>query len=623
MNVNGINDPEVIKANAKNILNAKQKVDLGKDDLEMLWKNAKLADESLSEIGLSDDDVIAQFDLLDNEDNTAAASYKLLLNWIKEQPKTEIAPAASKSAPAAANTAENAKQAEAPKSDSTQGQKTYVQLFGKESTTVQIDGKSYSFTNTSKTVNNFCYYVDKGTVVIEGSDLTMKSVEEGEGASDNVKFMGNRNTIDVGKGDDAIEVEGDMNSVFGGSGDDFIKMRGDYNTTNMGLGNDKVWIAGETNVAIGATGDDNFFAIGGGNTLYGQEDTDGVYYNDTKGVGHEYRTEFKITDGKDFEDWVNGTNPPDPGGPPYDKLPDALEGHEVRAYDDNTYTDKYEQTPNYITEYRDIAYRELSAETSVDRVDVGNATVSKYKDGEESEKITITPDTVTIKNGDDEVSIPAKDVVYKDKDGNVITNTGTIDNLVEMLATGKYTIDVQASTNPGEPVDPPVNPPVDPGEPNPPVDKPVDTPLEEFTPEAVGKLDTSYKTSLGDKIAKAGEEYSAAMANKKPDGTFDTSDDAAASQKYASVINQISVKENTLSSNVPMIETAVKAYGDYLTAIEGGASQTDDGKKLFELLTKVLKTLDKYMNNDDSENEDSVKAEFDDASKQLQEYMNK
>lgn len=640
MNVNGINDPEAIKARAQNLLSTKQKVDLGKEDLETLWENAKLSDSSISEIGITDEEAIAQFDLLDNEDNTAATSYKLFLNWIKGQASAsndaEVTTASVESAPQAMAYSARAATVEetntAADSALEQGQKTYVQIFGKESTTIDVDGKQYSITNTSKTVNNFAYYVQNGVVMIEGSDLEINSVEDNGAVADNIKLMGNRNTINVGAGDDIVEVEGDMNSIFAGEGDDFVKMRGDYNTTNGQNGNDTVWIAGNTNVAIGASGDDNFFAIGAGNTLYGQEDTDGLYYNETKGIGHDYRVENTITDGTDFEKWVKGDDPVNPDEPPYINPPDAADGHEVRAYDDNTYTDKYEEAPNYITEYRDIAYRELHAKTTVDRTNIGNATVTKYDDeGAEKEHITITPENVTIKQGDTETTIPAADVVYKDSNGNVITNTGTIDNLVEMLATGKYTIDIEASSAAGNTTTTPVDP--DDTTTEPPVtdpsgdetvagvetDPPKGSSLEAFTPEAVDKLNTDFSTLLSDKVTAAGQEYQAAMSNKKADGTFDTSDDAAASQKYASVINQIDTKRATLTTAMPLISKATSAYAEYLNTVAAGGSPTTAGTKLHDYLSKLLTSLEEYLNNDDVENDEALKNEVDEAAKQLEE----
>ena len=147
-----------------------------------------------------------------------------------------------------------------------------------------------------------------------------------------------------------------------------------------------------------------------------------------------------ITDGTDFENWVNGEDE-EIDGPPYNEPPKPLDGHEVRAYDDNTYTDKYEKEPIYYTEYRDIAYRELSVMTEENK-ETGEGVVTRYDDnGAESTKISINKDgSVVIKSGEQTTTIAKDDVTFYDKEGNVVTNTGSLEATLEKLATGQIDV---------------------------------------------------------------------------------------------------------------------------------------------------------------------------------------
>ena len=504
MNVNGI-DPN-LQAQAKQLLQSKEKVDHSREDLEVLWEYTKQTQE-LDLGGASDEDVIAMFDVLDTEGNTIKNALALLLNAINdgaipkgettpdtpvvpdtpttpETPETPVVPDAPAvpdtpvvpdtptvpDTPAVPDTPttpevpdtpvvpDTPATPEVPSTPSTPetdtplpdaNQKVFVQLFPKASQTLEIDGKSFTIDNQSKTSNNFAYYIKDGTLVIEGSDLKVSSTADD--AVDNIKVMGNRNTLDMKNGDDLVEVEGDMNMIYAGEGSDFIKVRGDMNSIDLGVDSDTVWIAGNNNqahggdnVKLGAEDGDNFFAMGAANNLFGQEGTDAAYYNTTDavegmfvaGVGQEFRIEETITDGTDFENWVKGED--DIDGPPYDNPPKPLEGHEVRAYDDNTYTDKYEQTPIYYTEYRDIAYRKLDVMTTQNK-ETGEGTVIDYDAaGAEASKITLNPDgSVVVSSGNETINIPADDVKYHDSQGNVVENTGSLDSLLEKLATGQ------------------------------------------------------------------------------------------------------------------------------------------------------------------------------------------
>ena len=492
MNVNGI-DPN-LQAQAKQLLQNKEKVDHSREDLEVLWEYTKQTQE-LDLGGASDEDVIAMFDVLDTEGNTLKNALALLLNAIsdgaipkgEETPDTPAVPDTPTTpeipdtpavpdspvvpdaptvpdtpttpdvpdtpvVPDTPATPEVPSTPSAPEPDTTlpdANQKVFVQLFPKASQTLEIDGKSFTIDNQSKTSNNFAYYIKDGTLVIEGSDLKVSSTAED--AVDNIKVMGNRNTLDMKKGDDAVEVEGDMNMIYAGEGSDFIKVRGDMNSVDLGIDSDTVWIAGNNNQAhggdnvnLGAEDADNFFAMGAANNLFGQEGTDAAYYNTTDavegmfvaGVGQELRIEETITDGTDFENWVKGDD--DIDGPPYDNPPKPLEGHEVRAYDDNTYTDKYEKEPIYYTEYRDIAYRELDVMTTQNK-ETGEGTVIDYDDtGAEASKITLNSDgSVIVASGENATNIAADDVTYYDADGNVVENTGSLEATLEKLATGK------------------------------------------------------------------------------------------------------------------------------------------------------------------------------------------
>lgn len=491
MNVNGI-DPN-LQAQAKQLLQSKEKVDHSREDLEMLWEYTKQTQE-LDLGGVSDEDVIAMFDVLDTEGNTIKNALALLLNAINdgaipkgettpdtsvvpdtsETPETPDAPAASDTpvVPDTPTTTDTPDVSDTPTSDTSvvpdtattpevpsttesdttlpdANQKVFVQLFPKASQTLEIDGKSFTIDNQSKTSNNFAYYIKDGTLVIEGSDLKVSSTTDDE--VDNIKVMGNRNTLDMKNGDDLVEVEGDMNMIYAGEGSDFVKVRGDMNSIDLGVDSDTVWIAGNNNqahggdnVKLGSEDGDNFFAMGAANNLFGQEGTDAAYYNATDavegmfvaGAGQEFRIEETITDGTDFENWVKGED--DIDGPPYDNPPKPLEGHEVRAYDDNTYTDKYEQTPIYYTEYRDIAYRELDVMTTQNK-ETGEGTVIDYDDtGAEASKITLNPDgSVVVASGEQSTTIAADEVVYYDADGNVVENTGSLEATLEKLATGQ------------------------------------------------------------------------------------------------------------------------------------------------------------------------------------------
>ena len=643
--INGIETEAQLRAQAQSLLQNKAKVNLKQEDLEVLFENAKL--EGYGYDG-SDEDAIAMFDLLDNEGNTAETSYKLFKNWLKDQagsssvedkpgstvedneqssstqePPTTGTPDVGESQGSddvtdvpESGTSQPSGVTEQPSAVPTSKNPSFERLMPNESKTLEIDGKSYVVENASKTANNFVYYVDKGTLVIEGSDLKLTSGDNVD-LSDNVKFMGNRNTIDVGDGDDIVEVEGDMNMIYGGVGDDHVMMRGDYNTTDMSDGNDTVWMAGNNNVAMGQNGADNFFAIGNENTFFGQDGIDASYYDETEGIGHEFRVEDKITDTTDFDNWVKGEDEDD--GPPYDELPEALDGHEVRAYDDNTYTDKYEKEPLYYTEYRDIAYRELDAMTTENKL-TGEGTVSRYnEDGTESTNIVIAEDgSVTVKVGEETTTIAKEDVVYYDQDGNAVANPGSISDILERLATGKLTVGTKdgAITPGGTPPEGEI--PDEPGTEVP--EEPDDTPTEPSEPlpttNEVAEMINGFNASIDDALTAAGDEYIAAMSNKKEDGTFDTSDDAAASQKYASTVNKLNTKKQVVvNTGLPLINTASNIYSS-------AADKTDDYyTKLYDLVMKTLEANKNYFSNTDDEAEEDLKAEADKANAELQELI--
>lgn len=652
MNVNRI-DSEAIKAQAQNLLQNKAKVDLGKDDLEVLWQNAKLTGDSTLFENVSDEDGLAMFDLLDNKGNNAETSYKLLMNWLKDQegvvPKkaeeasVPVATTQASAEPATAelfsvsneqlaggvdsqlNTLSAENQVSLQATDvSTDAQRTFDRLLPNQTKTIDVNGKSYTLANASKTANNFAYYIEGGKLVIEGSDLKLTAADNAD-VNDDVKMMGNRNTIDMGVGNDIVEVEGDMNMVYGGSGNDHIKLRGDYNTTDMSAGDDIVWIAGDNNVAHGQGGNDNFFAAGDKNTFMDMGkpgvDTDASYF---RGVDQaEFGIENKITDATDFEKWVKGDD-----GPPYVNPPEALDGHEVRAYDDNTYTDKYEEEPLYHTEYRDIAYRELGAKTTENKV-TGEATVVRYnEDKTESYSVTFAADgSVTVKeNGETKVF---GNVSYVDQDGKVVSNPGSLSDILEKLATGKWTVDGKpvSSVDPNpvdptpvdpEPVDPtPVDPePVDPNPvvPDDPEPNVPETPLP--TANEVATLTNDFNASIADALQKAGDEYFAAMSNKNADGTFNTSDDAAASQKYAATVDKLNVKKNTvINTGMPLVRSASISYAN-------ASDKTDEYyTKLYELVMKTLEANRKYFENQDEDSEADLKAEAEQANAELQKYL--
>ena len=88
MNVNGI-DPN-LQAQATKLLQNKDKVDHGREDLEVLWEYTKQTQE-LDLGGVSDEDVIAMFDVLDTESNTLKNALALLVNAINDGaiPKNE------------------------------------------------------------------------------------------------------------------------------------------------------------------------------------------------------------------------------------------------------------------------------------------------------------------------------------------------------------------------------------------------------------------------------------------------------------------------------------------------------------------------------------------------------
>lgn len=496
-------------------------------------------------------------------------------------------------------------------------QKTYDRLLPKQTKTIEVDGKSYTLENASKTANNFVYYVENGTLVVEGSDLKI-TADANTKINDDIKFMGNRNTIDVGDGDDIVEVEGDMNMIYGGAGNDFIKMRGDYNTTDMSDGDDTVWMAGDNNVAMGQKGADNFFAIGNENTFFGQDGVDASYYNETEGIGHEFRVEDKITDATDFEDWVNGND--DDDGPPYVNPPEAPEGHEVRAYDDNTYTDKYEEDPLYYTEYRDIAYRELDAKTTENKV-TGEGSVLKYNDdGAESSNISIGADgSVTVKADDKSTTISKDDVVYYDQNGNAVSNPGTLADILEKLATGKLTVgNKDGVVTPGADSKEEVTDSDNTVLPTPPTgpcpENYVYCILPE--PEEMATMVSSFNTEIDEGLTAAGNEYIAAMSNKNDDGTFDTSDDAAASQKYSATVNKLNTKRQVVvNTGLPLVNTASILFNS-------ATNKTDDYYlKLNALVMKTLEANRNYFQNEDTESEEELKAEADKANAELQKML--
>ncbi len=516
MNVNGI-DPN-LQMQAEQLLKSKVKADHSQEELEVLWEYTKQT-QDIDLNGLTDEDIIAHFDMLDNETNTLKNSLALLLNDLStgavpkgegtaapdvpqvpvqtpsapSEPQTPAEPPVQTPAPVVPDDTVNddvnngpfvvpedtttppaeddtvvdetpvedtpavntpvatPETTPAPGNTPNPNEKVFLSLYPKGSQTIEINGKTYTIENQTKTSNTFSYYIKDDTLCVEGHFLKVSSSDD---SADNVKVIGNSNTIDMKDGNDLLEVEGDMNMIYAGEGNDFIKVRGDMNSVDLGVDADTVWVAGNNNMAHGGdnvqlnkTDGDNFFAMGASNSLFGQEGTDAAYYNSTDsvngmftaGVGQELRIEETITDGSDFEKWVHGDD--DNDGPPYDKLPDALDGHEVRAYDDNTYTDKYEKEPVYYTEYRDIAYRELSAMTTQNK-ETGEGTVTNYNDeGEIASKITLNPDgSVVVASGENTTTIPADEATFYDKNGNVVSNTGSLEAQLEKLATGQLSV---------------------------------------------------------------------------------------------------------------------------------------------------------------------------------------
>lgn len=509
MNVNRI-DPN-LQMQAEQLLKSNVKADHSQEELEVLWEYKKQTEDF--DLGdLTDADIIAHLDMLDNEKNSLKTAWRMLENDLKEGdiPKADVsatpdtpaapsepqAPVETPTTPVvpddtvsddvnngpfvvpdaddtlvtspnppvventpvedttandtpAVDTPVAAPEAATPKENTPNAnEKVFLSLYPKGSQTIEINGKTYTVENQSKTSNTFSYYMNGDTLCVEGHFLKVSSNDDN---ADNVKVVGNSNTVDMKAGDDLLEVEGDMNMIYAGEGNDFIKVRGDMNSVDLGVDADTVWIAGNNNMAHGGDNvqlnkidGDNFFAMGAKNSLFGQEGTDAAYYNTTDavegmftaGVGQELRIEETITDGSDFEDWVHGDD--DNDGPPYNTLPDALDGHEVRAYDDNTYTDKYEKEPVYYTEYRDIAYRELDVMTTQNK-ETGEGTVIDYnEDGAEASKITLNPDgSIVVNAGDMSATIPADEATFYDSEGNVVANTGSLESTLEKLATGK------------------------------------------------------------------------------------------------------------------------------------------------------------------------------------------
>lgn len=466
-----------IKLAANKLLNNNENVELGQQDLELLWEFTK-QDKSLNlPADLSDEEIIAKMDALDTAENSARESYSDFKSWLKEfiNPSTK-APVLQKPVVNQPNVGVPPVVIEPSKNDDikvdedsialdkntnvninsqkpllSNTEKQFMQLYPKGSQTVEINGKSYTISNDSKTSNNFAYYMDGETLVVEGHYLTITSDLEGD-VADNIKVIGNANKIDMKQGNDQVEAEGSMNMLYAGEGEDFIKIRGDMNSVDMGTGEDTVWIAGNNNQAHGgdnvrenAINSDKFYAMGASNNLFGQDGVDAAYYNTTDAVegefdagkGQELRIEEKITDGTDFENWVKGD---DVDGPPYSTLPDALDGHEVRAYDDNTYTDKYEKEPVYYTEYRDIAYREMSAITTQNK-ETGEGTVIKYNEEDGVSKYVLNPDgSAMVYEGEYSAAVPANELVFYDENENPVKNAGSLESTLEKLATSKLFI---------------------------------------------------------------------------------------------------------------------------------------------------------------------------------------
>ena len=505
--INGFGIDSQIKARANELLKSKEKQNLAKDDLEILWQYTKAEENIQLPADLTDEQVLEMMDTLDNENNTAKISYRLFMNWLKDkiggssaetpstppsvEPSTpevstpEVSVPETPSQPEVEEPTVETPEVEEPTVETPEVEEpevstpepptsvitpspvvpnqpaatelTYVRLMPNGSTTIEVNGQSYTIKNSSSTINNIAYRFDGTSVVVEGNNVSVMSNQD-KNTADNIKVLGNNNVVDLGEGDDIVEIEGECNMIYGGDGNDFIKMRGNYNSADMSLGNDTVWMAGNKNIAHGQGGEDKFFAIGAGNTFYGQDGTDASYYNETEGVGnefeigkgHEFRVENKITDAKDFEDWAKRN---EPDGPPYTQLPEALEGHEVRAYDDNTYTDKYEEEPLYYTEYRDIAYRELDAKTSYNNI-TGEGNVATFKDdGTENQNITFNPDgSVVVKQGNETININAAELKYYDKDGNIVANPGNMQAILEKLATGTLSVgNANGAINPAKP----------------------------------------------------------------------------------------------------------------------------------------------------------------------------
>ena len=706
MNVNGI-DPN-LQAQATKYLQSKDKVDHSKEELEVLWEYTKLTNEITLPADISDEDVLALFDTLDNAGNTAKVSTRLLLNAIKDgavpkvesgtvdtptvnpptvEPPTVDTPSVNTPStdtpavdedddPASSlfpipddTTSDNVTDdnvvdnvTPTPPTDNTQDDTTvdnntkddvtttpeteatggaannpdasmelkYVRILQNSSKTLEVNGQSITITNNSMAPNNVAYYFDGTNLVIEANDVIVTS-NKGN-ATDNIKVLGNNNSIDMGEGDDGIEIEGEGNMIYGGAGNDFIKMRGNYNTADMSFDDDTVWMAGNYNIAHGQGGGDNFFAIGAKNTFYGQDGTDASYYNETEGVGndfeigkgHEFRVENKITDAKDFEDWAKRD---DSDGPPYTNLPEALDGHEVRAYDDNTYTDKYEEEPMYYTEYRDIAYRELDAKTSYNNI-TGEGSVLKYNDdGSESQNITFNADgSAVVKQGDETINIAAGDLVYYDAQGNTVANPGNMQTILEKLATDQLTIGNAGGSipTPDVPVTPdtPVVPdtpavpdtPVTPDVPDTPVtpDVPVTPSVTLPTKDELATLSDGFVADLKEARDAARTEYFEKMTNVTDDGSVNFDDDAEAIATYNKKISTLNAKQAVVvKSGLPLIQSATDLYA------------TDNAKfsALPDAIAKALEANKLYFDNTDPEKEDELKAEAEQANAELQELM--
>lgn len=693
MNVNGLS-AEQINAKAQSLLQNKEKVDLTKEDLEVLWEDIKLNAEDDAYASISDADAITMFDILDNSGNTAATSYKLFMNWLKvaisgneadaATPSVQTAQAQtpvvqdeqSAAATPATQTAAGflVETANGPVGNAAAAVSTYSaesandanQVSSKTLTrgqtyTITVNDKNYSVTNNSSTNNVINWYIDGEQLVLTGSDLVIKAADGNTNKVDNIMVMGNRNEIEMGDGNDVIEVEGDYNMLYGGDGDDHLKARGTGNSLSGGKGNDTSWIATQkdasgnfgvgNNNAFGGNGDDKFFAVGQNNvfTEVALKGNDGWYYKeDNKDITalngqKELSLDYEITNADEieaFEKWANGIE----DGPPYTKPPEAPDGHRVAAFGDGSgqYYNKWEETPIYYAEYRDVAYRELDAETTMNK-NTHEATVKKYDD-DHNKTLDITFDSngnATVVQNNQTTNISAANIVYYDKSGNEVTNPGTQENILEGLARGTLVIGAKQQASGGDATGgtegaggtggaggaggtsgtEDTKDPTEAGKTDETGDAGGSDPVDDRTPlptaAEITTLTNTFNTAYANAINEAEKKYDAGKSDRNADGTYNTSNDNAVTQEYDATVAKYKAKKSVvISTGLPLITTATNLYNAATTKTDEYYTQ------LYNLVMKTLEANRAYFENQNDEEEAAKKVEAEKANAELQELVN-